>query len=145
VIKQISIFAENKKGSMREITRVLAEQGISILALVTNDSAEFGIVRMVVSNQELAFDVLKKAGYMVRADTVIAVKIGDEPGSLDRLLLELLESNVNVDYLYMSYDRNNAVPIAVIKTPDIYEVAECLTARGCKLLCRGETGLKRTY
>ena len=137
MIKQISIFAENKKGSMREITRVLAEQGISILALVTNDSAEFGIVRMVVSNQELAFDVLKKAGYMVHADTVIAVKIGDEPGSLDRLLLELLESNVNVDYLYMSYDRNNAVPIAVIKTPDIDEVAECLTARGCKLLCRG--------
>lgn len=65
MIKQISIFTENKKGSMREITRVLAEQGISILALVTNDSAEFGIVRMVVSNQELAYDVLKKAGYMV--------------------------------------------------------------------------------
>ena len=145
MIKQISIFTENKKDSMRETTRVLAEQGISILALVTNDSAEFGIVRMVVSNQELAYDVLKKAGYMVHADTVIAVRIGDEPGSLDQLLLELLDSNVNVDYLYMSYDRKNAVPIAVIKTPYVYEVAECLIARGGKLLCRGETGLKRPF
>jgi len=134
MIKQISIFTENKKGAMRNITRVLAENDINIIALVTNDSAEFGIVRMIVSDPGLAFDVLKDAGYMVHSNTVIAVKIGDAPGSLDQLLLEILDSNINVDYLYMSYDRASSTPIAVIKTPDVYEVAGCLKGRGYGLL-----------
>lgn len=134
MIKQISIFTENKKGAMRSITKVLAENEININALVTNDSAEFGIVRMVVSHPDQAVKILKDAGYLVHSNTVIAVKIEDKPGSLDRLLLEILDTNINVDYLYMTYDRESATPIAVIKTPDVYEVAGCLKGRGYGLL-----------
>ena len=134
MLKQISIFAENKKGAMGNLTSLLAQNGVNIIALVTNDSAEFGIVRMLVSEPEKAYDVLQEAGYMVHSDSVIGVLIGDAPGSLDALLQEVTDSNINVDYLYMSYDRGNAMPIAVIKTVGEYEVAECLKSRGYTLL-----------
>ena len=134
MLEQISIFAENTKGAMQHITAVLAQKNINIIALVTNDSAEFGIVRMLVSDPGQAFAALKEAGYMVHTDTVIAVEIGDDPGSLDRLLQAVTDSNINVDYLYMSYDRTIAMPIAVLKVSGAFEVAECLKGRGYALL-----------
>ena len=134
MLTQISIFAENKKGTMHSITSVLAERGINIIALVTNDSAEFGIVRMLVSDPDLARTCFSEAGYLVHADPVIAVEIGDAPGSLDRLLQIITESNINVDYLYMSYDRDIAMPIAVIRTGEEFEVSECLKGKGYTLL-----------
>ena len=134
MLRQISLFAENKKGTMHHITSTLAERGININALVTNDSAEFGIVRMLVSDPNAACACFAKAGYLVHSDPVIAVEIGDTPGSLDRLLQVITESNINVDYLYMSYDRDLAMPIAVIRTGEEFEVAECLKGKGYTLL-----------
>lgn len=134
MLTQISLFAENKKGTMHHITSLLAEHGINITALVTNDSAEFGIVRMLVSDSDTACACFTEAGYLVHADRVIAVEIGDTPGSLDGLLKVLTESNINVDYLYMSYDRDIAMPIAVLRTGEEFEVAECLKAKGYTLL-----------
>jgi len=134
MLTQISLFAENKKGTMHHITSLLAEHGINITALVTNDSAEFGIVRMLVSDSDTACACFTEAGYLVHADRVIAVEIGDTPGSLDGLLKVITESNINVDYLYMSYDRDIAMPIAVLRTGEEFEVAECLKAKGYTLL-----------
>ena len=62
MLKQVSIYAENKKGTMQKITGILLEQEINILGSVTNDSAEYGIIRMVVSAPEKAYDALTKAG-----------------------------------------------------------------------------------
>ena len=130
MLKQISIFAENTKGAMRSITSVLAKNDINIIALVTNDSAEFGIVRMLVSDSDKAFSALQNAGYLVHSDSVIAVEIADGPGSLDNLLEAITDSNINVDYLYMSYNRDHATPIAVIKASSAYEVEACIRSRG---------------
>ena len=134
MIRQLSIFAENKKGAMHQVTQVLADANINMNTLVTNDSAEFGIVRMLVSDSDTACACFTEAGYLVHADRVIAVEIGDTPGSLDGLLKVITESNINVDYLYMSYDRDIAMPIAVLRTGEEFEVAECLKAKGYTLL-----------
>ena len=134
MIKQISIFAENQKGAMLKMTGVLVDANINMYSLITNDSAEFGIVRMLVSDPGTACACFAEAGYLVHSDPVIAVEIGDTPGSLDRLLQVITESNINVDYLYMSYDREIAMPIAVIRTGEEFEVAECLRAKGYTLL-----------
>ncbi len=133
MIKQLSIFAANTKGAMTRMTTLLADAGVDIDALVTNDSAEFGIVRMVVSDTEKATQIMKDAGYMCRVDKVIAVLMENEKGSLNRILTELTASNINVDYLYVSYDRNTALPIAIIHTSDAAEVEECLIAKGMKV------------
>ena len=134
MVKQISIFTENRKGAMRSITRLLAERGIDIDAFVTNDSAEFGIVRMLVSDPDLASALLAEAGYQIKRTAVMAVEIPDEPGSLDRLLECIENANINIDYLYASFDRASAGPVIIIRADDMDELERFLKGKGfhCK-------------
>ena len=74
MIRQLSIFAENKKGAMHQVTRALAEANINMNTLVTNDSAEFGIIRMLVSDTDAALQCMQTAGYLCHVDTVAAAE-----------------------------------------------------------------------
>ncbi|MDO5132193.1 MAG: ACT domain-containing protein [Eubacteriales bacterium] len=130
MISQISIFAENKKGAISAITRILAEEHINILSFVTNDSAEFGIVRMLVSDDVTAEKLLREAGYQIKRTTVMAVVIPDAPGSLHRLLECIELANVNIDYLYTSFDRGNAAPVMIIHAEDMDELETFLKYKG---------------
>ncbi len=130
MLKQVSIYAENKKGTMEHLTRVLAEDDINILGSVTNDSAEYGIIRMVVSDPEKAQQALIRSGYLARLTDVLAVEVTDEVGNLNRLLKALDESNINVDYLYLSFNRSSGKPIMVFHAPEPREVELCLKNKG---------------
>ena len=130
MLNQVSVYAENKKGTMEHITSVLAEGGINILGSVTNDSAEFGIIRMVTTEPEKAAAALEKEGYYCRLTPVLAVEVTDEVGNLNKLLKALDESNINVDYLYLSFNRESGKPIMVFHTEGPYEVEECLRNKG---------------
>ena len=103
MLKQVSIYAENRKGTMQQITGILLEENINILGSVTNDSAEYGIIRMVVSEPEKAICALEKAGYLCRMQDVLGVEVEDEVGNLHKLLVALSESNISVDYIYLSF------------------------------------------
>ena len=115
MLNQVSVFTENKKGSLRRITAVLAQAGINIYTMLANDSAEFGIIRLIVTDPDTALQALKDANYQCRLDKVIAIEMGDTPGSLDKILEALQEANVSIDYLYISYDRHAAAPVAIFK------------------------------
>ncbi|MBP3902143.1 MAG: amino acid-binding protein [Blautia sp.] len=134
MLQQLSIFAENVKGQMQHITDILEKEEINILGSVTNDSAEYGIIRMVVSDTDKAVDALTEAGYLCRTTPVIGVEIDDHPGALNYLLKAMYDSNVNVNYLYLSFDRDSAMPIIVLHTEDITEVEACMRGQGfvCK-------------
>ena len=134
MLKQVSIYAENKKGNLQRITSLLAENGINIWGSVTNDSAEYGIIRMIVDDPQAASDILEKAGYLCRLTDVIGVEMADEVGALDRLLKALYESNINIDYIYLSFDRQSGLPVQILHTPDTVEVASCITSKGFKLV-----------
>jgi len=136
MIRQLSIFAENKKGAMGRITQVLCDAGINMNTLVTNDSAEFGIIRMLVSDTEQAAKALQDAGYMCRSDYVAAAEITDECGSLNGLLRVISDGNINLDYLYVTYNTLSRLPVAILKTVDLMEVEEFLQAKGYRLLER---------
>ncbi len=136
MIRQLSIFAENKKGAMGRITQILFENGINMNTLITNDSAEFGIIRMLVSDTDLAANVLQKAGYMCHSDVVVAAEIADECGSLNGLLDVISDGNINLDYLYVTYNTLSRLPVAILKAVDLMEVEEFLQARGYKVLER---------
>lgn len=138
MMKQLSIYAENKMGTMQTITSVLAERQINILGSVTNDSAEYGIVRMVVSDTEAARKALTEQGYLCRVIDVIGVEVEDKVGNLNRLLNALSESNINVNYIYLSFNRATGTPIMIFHAEDISEVEDCISAKGFKVL-RGET------
>lgn len=133
-MKQVSIYAENKKGTMQKITEILLRQGINILGSVTNDSAEYGIVRMVVSDAEGASKALQEEGFICRLTEVIGAEVEDEVGNLNRMLTILMDSNISVDYLYLSFNRDSGKPIMVFHCEDIMEVSACLKSKGYTVL-----------
>ncbi|MBP5264424.1 MAG: amino acid-binding protein [Lachnospiraceae bacterium] len=134
MLKQVSIYAENKKGTMQRITGILLENNINILGSVTNDSAEYGIIRMVVSDPQKAYDSLTGDGFLCRLTDVIGVEVADEVGNLNHLLKDLEQSNISVDYLYLSFNRESGKPIMVFHCLDIGEVKACLMAKGYTVL-----------
>ena len=138
MIRQLSIFAENKKGAMNRITQILCDAGVNMNTLITNDSAEFGIIRMLVSDTDRAFSSLKEAGYLCHSDLVAAAEIGDECGSLNALLEILDRGNINLDYLYVTYSGLSRKPVAILRSVDIMEVEEFLRAKGYRMLERLE-------
>ncbi|MCR4619034.1 MAG: amino acid-binding protein [Lachnospiraceae bacterium] len=133
MLKQVSIYAENTKGKMLEITSILAKENINILGSVTNDSAEYGIVRMVVSEPQKACEKLKEAGIICKLTDVIGVEVKDEVGNLNKLLEALNNSNINVNYLYLSYNRESGCPIMVMHCQEAKEVENSLRSRGFSL------------
>ena len=133
MLKQVSIYAENVKGKMLEITSILARENINILGSVTNDSAEYGIVRMVVSDPAKAVEELKKADIICKLTDVLAVEIHDEVGNLQKLLQALDDSNISVDYLYLSFNRDSGCPIMVFHAQDGPEVENSLRSKGFTL------------
>ena len=136
MIRQLSIYAENRQGAMHAITQILYDAGINMNTLITNDSAEFGIIRMLVSDTDKAVRVLKDAGYLCHAESVAAAEIGDECGSLNKLLAAVTDGNVNLDYLYVTYNTLSRLPVAILRTSDLMEVESFLQGRGYKMLKR---------
>ena len=136
MIRQLSIFAENRKGAMNRITQILFDARINMNTLITNDSAEFGIIRMLVSDTDRAAQVLQEAGYMCHTDYVAAAEIGDECGSLNSLLTVINDGNINLDYIYVTYNTLSRLPVAILKTTDLMEVEEFLRGRGYNILER---------
>ena len=98
--EQISIFLENRAGRLEEVTRVLAEAGISIRALSLADTSDFGILRLIVSDHEKAKKTLKEHGFTVGRNAVVAVEVSDAPGGLHSVLHLLCGNGVNVEYMY---------------------------------------------
>ena len=134
MLRQLSIFAENKRGAMCRITEALMQAGINMNTLVTNDSAEFGIIRMLVSDTDKAFECLTTKGYLCHSNYVAAAEIGDECGSLNALLAILNDGNINLDYLYVTYTGKKHNPVAILRSSDIMEVEEFLSSKGYVML-----------
>ena len=134
MLKQISLYAENKKGPLERITDILLEENINILGSMTDDGAEYGVNRMVVSDPEAASKSLQEAGYLCSVKNVIGVEVSDQVGRLHALLKTLLEMNVNVHYLYLSFNRDSGLPIMVFSTDDIWEVEDSLKNHGYQVV-----------
>lgn len=135
MLNQVSLFAENVEGGLFKITNILAKANINIYTMLANDSAEFGIVRLIVDKPEVAIEALKEEGYQCRQDKVIAVEMNDTPGYLDGILAALHGANIDISYLYISFDRETGKPVVVFKTAEP-ETATFLIGRGYKLIER---------
>ena len=133
MLKQVSLFTENTEGGLFKITSILAKADINIYTMLANDSAEFGIIRLIVDKPELAIDVLNDNGYQCRQDKVIAVVMEDTPGYLDGILAAIHGANIDISYLYISFDRSAVKPVVIFKTNEP-ETATFLIGRGYKLL-----------
>jgi hypothetical protein len=114
MFKQLTVFLENKKGRMEEVTGCLAKNGINLHALSIADTTDFGILRMIVSNPDHALCMLRENGFMVKTTDVIAFSIGHTPGSLHRVLSILKEIDVSIQYMYAFTSRHTDYDAIVI-------------------------------
>ena len=130
MLQQLSIYAENKRGTMQNITEVLVQENINIWGSCTNDGAEYGINRMVVSDPKKDMEALEGVAYLCKLTSVSGVEVEDEVGNLNKLLKALSESNININYIYLSFNRASGKPVLVFQTQDTAEVEVCLKNKG---------------
>lgn len=133
-VEQISVFLENKTGRLAEVSRILAEAGINIRALSLADTSDFGILRLIVNDNDKAKEALKKHGFTVGKTDVVAVVVEDRPGGLHKILDTLYKASVNVEYMYafVQQSGDNAVIIFRFDNPD--EAVRVLTENGVTVI-----------
>jgi hypothetical protein len=117
-IKQISVFLENNAGRLAEVTSVLAKTGINLRAISIADTADFGILRLIVDKVDAAMEVLANAGFTVRKSDVTAVEIEDKPGSLAAVMELFQKHKVNIEYLYASLQAKADKAVVILKLQD---------------------------
>ncbi len=132
IIKQISVFLEDKSGRLTQITKILTQNDINITALSIADATDYGIIRMIVGRPELAQKVLKEHGIAVQLTEVACMVIPNKPGGLHAALQILTDHNINIDYLYAFADGNKAS--VVIRSASITEAISVLQKNKMKLL-----------
>ncbi len=141
-IHQISVFLENRAGSLSEITRVLAESGVNLRALSIAESADYGVLRIIADDAEKATSTLLENGCVLSMTPVTVVGVPDEPAGLSKLLSILEEKNVNIEYMYSLFTHIGGKAYMVFRLADEKEFLEAVSAHGLSLATKEELGLK---
>lgn len=132
IIKQLSIFLENKTGRLAKISEILGKIGINMSAFSVADSSDFGILRLIVSEPEKALEALKEEGFSVRLTDVLCLNVPNIPGALSKAMNILSEAKVEIEYMYAFSLGEDA--ISVIKPQNIERCIEVLQAQKLELL-----------
>ena len=137
-IKQLTVFVENKQGSVVSITDTLAKHQINIRALSIAETEEFGILRLIVNDEETAKKMLADEDYLIKVTDVVGVKIGDEPGKLTAALGVLHKAGINVEYLYAFMARTEKHAYVVLRVEDNEEAESILASAGFKMITESD-------
>ena len=129
IIKQLSVFLENKQGRMCAVADLLAQNHINIRALSLADTSEFGILRLIVDKPEEGKRILSEAGIVVRVTDVLSLTMEDTPGGMLGVLRLLAESGIGVEYMYAFAGKNDGEAFMIIQTEEL-EAAEGILQRG---------------
>lgn len=126
IIKQVSVFLENKSGRLNEVTRILGDAGVNISAFTIADTSDFGILRMIVSDPERACSVLKGKDFSVKTTDVVLAKTPNKAGSLAELLEVLHARGVFIEYMYAFSMKEDSATIVIRPT----NIDKCLHILG---------------
>ena len=133
-VEQISVFLENKAGRLAEVTRILAESGVNIRALSLADTSDFGILRLIVNDNNKAKEALKQHGFTVGKTDVVAVEVEDRPGGLHKILDSLFKANVNVEYMYAFVQQSGSNAVIIFRFDNLEEAIKVLQANGVTVI-----------
>lgn len=129
VIKQLSVFIENREGRLECVTQTLKEHNINIASFSLADTSEYGMLRMIVSNPEEGRKVLKEEGFSAMLTDVIAVKIAQKPGTLHEILKTLFDAGLSVEYMYTLATAGKCTSI-IMKLSDLEAALNKLISSG---------------
>jgi hypothetical protein len=138
LVKQISVFLENKEGRIAKVTKVLSDNAINIRALSIADTTEFGILRIIVDRPVEAEKALKIGGFTVSITEVIAIAIDDQPGGLADALDILHTNKISVEYLYAFISKTSAKANVILRVENCESAITCLQGRGYIVLTASE-------
>ncbi len=133
-VEQIAVFLENRSGRLAEITSILAGNGINIRALSVADTADFGILRLIVDKVEAAEQALRAAGFTVGKTNVIAVEVPDRTGGLAMVLKSIKEANLNVEYMYAFVNKTGENAVLIFRFEEMDRAIETLLKDGFTIL-----------
>ncbi len=133
-IKQLTVFVQNRKGTIVSVTEILAKNNINIRALSIAETEDFGILRLIVNDENVAEKVLEEQGYLIKVVDVVGVKIGDEPGRLTSALDVLDKADINVEYLYAFMARTEKHAYVVLRVENNEDAESALMDAGFKLI-----------
>jgi hypothetical protein len=133
-IKQLTVFVQNRKGTVVSVTDILSENNVNIRALSIAETEDFGILRLIVNDEKTAEKVLLENGYLIKTIDVLGVKIGDEPGKLNSALKVLDEANINIEYMYAFMARTEKHAYVVLRVEENEEAEAVLTNAGFKMI-----------
>jgi hypothetical protein len=132
-IKQISVFLDNGPGRIAEVTTVLAKAGVNLRAISIADTADFGILRLVVDKEDAAQAALTKAGFTIRSSDVVAIEVQDQPGALAGVMALFQRFQVNIEYLYASLEGTEGHAVVIFKLQDYNEGLKIIKEHHIKL------------
>lgn len=134
IIKQLSVFVENKTGRMAEITRVIGDAQVDIRALSIADTSDFGILRLIVNKPDVAVQVLRDAGITVSLTDVIAVGVEDKPGAFANAVKTLSDVGINIEYMYAFISRSDNRAFVILRVEEPERAVEALRAKSFEIL-----------
>jgi len=137
-VEQISVFVENTSGRLADVADVLAKGGINIRALALADTADFGILRLIVDESERAKRILKEGGFTVGKTEVVAVEVPDRPGGLAGILASLRGKAINVEYMYAFVRKSGQNAVVIFRFDEIDKAIETLQKAGVRVLAGEE-------
>ncbi|MFZ0791803.1 MAG: ACT domain-containing protein [Chromatiaceae bacterium] len=117
-LPQLSVFLENRPGSLMEPLKVLAAANINLVSISLADTEQFGILRLVLKDWEFAKSVLERDGWVVNVSDVVAVDVDDQPGALVQMLGILAEADINIEYMYAFALRRNVKAVLLFRFED---------------------------
>ncbi len=132
--KQISVFLENKSGRLAEVTRILGEGDVNLRAMSIADTADFGILRLIADNSDRALKILDSNNFTAKVTDVLAVEVPDKPGGLSLVMKVFSENDVNIEYLYVSLERNKDNAVIIFKVENIELGAKVLEENSFNLV-----------
>ncbi|MBQ3182908.1 MAG: ACT domain-containing protein [Clostridia bacterium] len=137
-IKQLTVFVENKQGTMVSITDTLSKHNVNLRALSIAETEDFGILRLIVNDEETAEKVLREEGYLIKITDIVGVKIGDAPGKLSAALKVLDDNKINIEYLYAFMARTEKHAYVVLRVEDNAAAETALTNAGFHLVTEAD-------
>lgn len=137
-IKQLTVFVQNKKGTVATVTDILSKNNINLRALSIAETEEFGILRLIVNDEGTAERVLADEGYLIKVIDVVGVKIADEPGRLTEALAVLDKANINVEYLYAFMARTEKEAYVVLRVEEDELAEAALTRAGFSMISEAD-------
>ncbi len=133
-VSQITVFLENKKGRLAEVTEALASRGVNIRAASIADTIDYGLLRLIVSDPVQARQALAEAGFSASETEVLAVEVEDRPGGLASIIRCLADAGINIEYLYAFVGKSGEKAIVVLRSEDTERAREVLQKNNVTLL-----------